>query len=349
MARKRRTEIIAEPARPPGLSGAARRLLSILVLAGGIGTGIAAAVLLFGRPESAEPPPAAVTAVAAQESGARPRFDAARSFEALEKQVRMGPRVSGMPGHAACRDYFLETLRPLADSVERQDFTARVRGRNLGMSNVVARWKGKTSGNGVILCAHWDTRPTADYEFSAAGRRMPIPGANDGASGVAVLLEVAQAFKKAPPPVPVMMVFFDGEDYGPGLDHMFLGSRYFADHLPADVPKRGILLDMVGDRDLVIPREAYSVQMAPEVVEGVYGAARKLGLERHFPSIIGTPIEDDHVQLHRKGLKVIDLIDFSYGPNHSWWHTLQDTPDKCSPASLKAVGEVVLEWTYEQR
>ncbi|MFN3649247.1 MAG: M28 family peptidase [Armatimonadota bacterium] len=284
--------------------------------------------------------------------GKRPAFDKAAAFAQLEKQVAFGPRVPGSKGHAACRDYLVETLKPLADRVERQDFTVESGGKKLPMTNVIARWKGTGTGGddkGVLLTAHWDTRPTADYERTAARRATPIAGANDGASGVAVLLEAARVFKASPPPVPVMIVLFDGEDVGPGLEDMFFGSRYFAEHLPADTPKKGILLDMVGDRDLQIPMESNSLQAARDVLYSVYDTAHRLGYARHFPKRIGGPIEDDHVQLHAKGLRVIDLIDFNYGPGHSWWHTLEDTPDKCSPESLKVVGDVVLEWTYTQK
>jgi glutaminyl-peptide cyclotransferase len=285
----------------------------------------------------------------------RPAFDGARSFRDLEKQVAFGPRVPGMDGHAACRDWMVETLRPLADSVERQDFTRRLDGKPKAMSNVIARWKPSaataagSTPRGVLLCAHWDTRPTADYEREPAKRRTPIPGANDGASGVAVLVEMARSFKQAPPPVPVMMVFFDGEDFGPGLDRMFLGSRYFAANMPNDTPRRGVLIDMIGDKELTIPYEANSVARAKEVVDEVYATAAKLGYQSKFPPYSFGAIEDDHIPLLDRGLKVIDLIDFSYGPSHSWWHTLADTPDKCSADSLKAVGEVLLEWTFRQK
>jgi glutaminyl-peptide cyclotransferase len=273
-------------------------------------------------------------------------FDQQRAWGHLVKQVEFGPRVPNAPGHAQCRDWLVATLKPLADSVARQDFEQRVGGRLLRMSNIIGRFKGAGTGPGVLLCAHWDTRPTADYENTPERRRTPIAGANDGASGVAVLLELARLFKQKPPPVPVMIVLFDGEDYGPGIDRMFLGSRHFAARLPPDVPRRGVLLDMIGDRDLRVPQERHSLDKARAVVDEVYGVARRLGRSREFPAEQGQYIEDDHVRLQEQGLEVIDLIDFSYGPNHSWWHTLEDTPDKCSPASLEAVGDVVTEWVY---
>ncbi|HTE21382.1 MAG TPA: M28 family peptidase [Armatimonadota bacterium] len=280
---------------------------------------------------------------------ARRGFDKDQAFAHLTRQVEFGPRVPNTEGHRNTRDYLVRTLTPLADRVERQDFSRTLSGKRLGMSNVIARWGGAGGKDGVLLCAHWDTRPTADYEATPAARATPIPGANDGASGVAVLLELARLFKQKAPPVPVMMVFFDGEDFGPGVNRMFLGSSYFAANLPADVPKRGILLDMIGDRHLVIPQEAYSVQNAKDVVDEVYDIARRLGIDRYFPLGKGTAIEDDHLPLQRKGLRVIDLIDFDYGPGHSWWHTLQDTPDKCSATSLGVVGDVVSEWVYTRR
>jgi glutaminyl-peptide cyclotransferase len=340
--------VAAEPATPPR----AQRVAPWAVV-GGTAV-VTAGILGFAFSRAGAPPEAAAqqtpALAAAAPEAKRPAFDGARSFKDLEKQVAFGPRVPNRPGHRECRDYLVETLKPLADQVERQDFTRSLDGKALQMSNVVARWKGSGAAkDGILLAAHWDTRPTADYERTAERRNMPIPGANDGASGVAALLEIGRLFKQSPPPVPVMLVFFDGEDFGPGVDRMFLGSRYFADHLPADVPKRGILLDMIGDRDLEIPQEGYSMRRAGDVMAEVYAAAERLGLGRQFTRRFGGPIEDDHVPLQEKGLRIIDLIDFSYGPGHSWWHTLEDTPDKCSPASLKAVGDVVAEWVYSRK
>ncbi len=336
-----------------------------------LGTGLAAVLSLSlmscgsvpsGRNASgvtADPPSspqAKTTATDAPRAYQGPAFDADRAFKQLEKQVAFGPRVPNLPSHRACRDYLVDILKPLADKVELQKFDRRVGGKTLAMSNIIATWPGeggksqgeKPGKEGVLLCAHWDTRPTADYEATAEKRKTPIAGANDGASGVAVLLEAARLFKRTPPPVPVTIVLFDGEDFGPGIENMFLGSKHFAANLPADVPQRGILLDMVGDKELRIPQEQYSLTRARDVVAQVYGIAGRLGYRQQFPEEVGQAIEDDHVPLLRRGLQVIDLIDFDYGPGHSWWHTLQDTPDKCSPASLKAVGDVVVEWVYSQ-
>lgn len=326
--------------RPPASRAARNWVLGGVAVAVGIGVG------LLARPHSAVPSNAAAPEAKVL------AFNADRAFSDLTKQVGFGPRVPNMKGHRECLEYFVTTLTPLADSVTRQEFSQRIRGEKLNMTNVIARWDGKPgspTGSGVLLAAHWDTRPTADYEQSRDRRRTPIPGANDGASGAAVLLELARLFKQAPPSVPVSLVLFDGEDVGPGVEDMFLGSIYFADHLPANTPKRGVLIDMIGDRDLSIPQEGNSLNAARDVVDEIYAIAQRKGLERQFPAQPGPNIEDDHIPLHKKGLRVADLIDFNYGPGHSWWHTLDDTPDKCSPASLKAVGDVLLEWVYTQK
>ncbi len=286
-----------------------------------------------------------LAACCAAPAAARAEFSAGRAWKHLKRQVRFGPRVPNTRGHRACRAYLEARLRATADRVERQDFSYDLGRRTLRMSNLIARWSGPPGASGgVLLCAHWDTRPTADREAESERRTRPIPGANDGASGVAVLLEVARALKRRPPPVPVMLVLFDGEDYGPGLDRMLLGSRHFAARLPADTPRQGVLLDMIGDKSLRVPQEGFSRRSARGVLDEVYAVAGRLGHRRHFPLVPGQEIYDDHVPLQNRGLQVIDLIDFNYGPDNSWWHTLQDTPSKCSRRSLRVVGEVVLGW-----
>jgi glutaminyl-peptide cyclotransferase len=329
---------------------------------------VAMALTFLGRPpvvRAEQPPiaePAEVELLSLQVPPRMPGFNQARAFRDLERQVAFGPRVPNSRGHTVTREYLIRELSGLADGVQRQNFRKRVRGRTLEMTNIIATWNMPVStglpsrpplytappGEPVLLAAHWDTRPTADREPDPRRRSRPIPGANDGASGVAVLLEIARGLKRMPPPGPVMMVLFDGEDYGPTAQDMFLGSRFFAAQLPRNVPRRGILLDMVGDADLEIPIERYSWDHARSVVVEVYTLAHRLGYGRHFPRRLGRYVLDDHVPLQRRGLEMIDLIDFHYGPRHSYWHTLHDTPDKCSPDSLRIVGEVVLSWVYSR-
>jgi len=274
-----------------------------------------------------------------------PPFDAARAFAALRKQCDFGPRPVGSQAHDSLKTYLMDELRRYTDRVSVQDFRHVRSGRTYDLSNVVASF-GPSKGRALLLCAHWDTRPTADEELDSDKRARPITGANDGASGVAVLLELARMFSERPPAVPVTIALFDGEDFGPGNADMFLGSKHFASKIDkADAFKYGILLDMVGDKDLQIYRESHSNSSAPEVVDKVWAAARKLGHGSVFVDKVKYAIRDDHLPLIRQGVPCIDVIDFDY----AYWHTLEDTPDKCSPESLRIVGETVAEVIYSER
>ena len=196
----------------------------------------------------------------------------------------------------------------------------------------------------MLLAAHWDTRPFADRDPDPEKRHLPILGANDGASGVAVLLELARAFHSKPPDTQVIMVLFDGEDYGKTTDEMLLGSRYFARNIEERWrPDYGILIDMVGDKDLDIYVEPFSKRAAPDIVKKVWKLARKLRL-KGFYSQECSPILDDHIPLIEVGIKCIDIIDFNY----PYWHSMEDTPDKCSPESLETIGKLLLELIYSQ-
>lgn len=287
------------------------------------------------------------------DGGARDRpglsFDGDAAFRLLQRQVDLGPRVPGTAAHLAGASFIENELRKHAERVEVQSFTAEPAGKSLPMRNIIG-WFNTKAARWVLLAAHWDTRPTADMEIDSVKKATPIPGANDGASGVAVLLELARMFGARDPNIGVAMVFFDGEDFGPGSDAMFLGSRYFAQNLASlrlnDRPVRfdyGILLDMVGDRNLQLFRERNSVDAAPNVVDKVWAIAKELGHEE-FRKGIRYTVSDDHVPLIRAGVKCIDIIDFDYAP----WHTLDDTPDKCSPRSLCIVGEVVATVIYAE-
>jgi Zn-dependent M28 family amino/carboxypeptidase len=198
-----------------------------------------------------------------------------------------------------------------------------------------------------MLCAHWDTRPFADMD-RIENQNEPILGANDGASGVAVLLELAFYLQKNEPPLGIDIVFFDGEDYGRegDLDSYCLGSRYFAENNPGIYPRFAVLLDMIGDAQLQIPREGYSQQFASQIVDLVWKAAKNVNAYQFLPEVRNY-VFDDHVILNEAGIPAIDIIDFEYpDASHRFWHTLEDTPDKCSPQSLKTVGEVLIELIY---
>lgn len=269
-----------------------------------------------------------------------PRFDGEAAMELLKKQCTFGPRVPGTPAHTKTRDFLVATLKQYTPDVRIQSFPHREGNRVLTMSNVVAVF-GNEKEPGILLCAHWDSRPFADKEKDPQRARSPILGANDGASGVAVLLEIARQFHAVPPPIPVVIVLFDGEDWGKTSETMFLGSRYYAKHPLPWKPRYGILLDMVGDKDLQLPKEKGSLRFAPQLVSLLWGIAATMGIAE-FQQRVGYEILDDHVFLSEAGIPCVNIIDFDY-PS---WHTLEDTPEKCSAASLQKVGDVLLRFLY---
>ncbi|HEV2130909.1 MAG TPA: M28 family peptidase [Longimicrobiaceae bacterium] len=277
----------------------------------------------------------------------RPAFEGSRAFSLLEQQVAFGPRIPGTEGHRRQLEWMTQFLRERADTVVQQSFThTTAAGERLELSNVFARFRPEMRER-VLLLAHWDTRPMADQDPDPANRQRPVPGANDGASGVAVLLELAEMFRRQPPPVGVDILLTDGEDYGPGTEDMFLGARYFAANLPAGyAPLYGILLDMVADQDPRFPVEGNSAQLAPEVARRVWAVAAELDYSDIFPNTVGDYVTDDHIPLNQAGIRTVNIIDFQYGPGNRYWHTLQDVPENTSAETLRIVGEVVAELVY---
>lgn len=273
---------------------------------------------------------------------ARKEFDGDQAVKYVEAQLAFGPRVPNTEGHRRAGDWIYQQLRARADSVEVQEFAhVTAQGDTLRLRNFIGRFRPALADR-VLFLAHWDTRPRAEKSPNLADQQRPVLGANDGASGVAVLLGVADALKRQPPAgVGVDLLFVDGEDYGDFNDgrDVLLGSRHYAGRLTADRrPLFAVLFDMVGDRDLRIEQEGYSVQRAPEVVERVWAKARELGYQRYFVSAVGTPITDDHVPLLDASVRAIDVIDLDY----PWHHTTEDTADKVSARSLQIVGDVAV-------
>jgi hypothetical protein len=275
-------------------------------------------------------------------------FEQARAWEYLLKQCNFGPRTPGTPAHIKCRDWIQETMKASCENVRLQPFTynwVAGGGKKVEMWNVIGEQNWASAKTRVLLIAHWDTRPSADMESDPENRSKPILGANDGASGVAVLLELMRATKdKLPEGLGVMYLMVDGEDLGPDLEEMFLGAKHFVKNLPTPKPDYGILLDMIGDRNLKIPMEQQSLDYAPELVRAFYRNAAAAGFRDAFPMNYGPVIEDDHIPLNRAGIKTMDLIDFTYDP----WHTLADTPDKCSAESLGKVGKALESWLLKK-
>ena len=279
--------------------------------------------------------------VAAIDTTIVPPFNGASAHALLRRQVEFGPRVAGRAGHAAQLGWMVRHLRDRADTVTVQPFDhTDAEGRQLRMSNVFARFN-TAARDRILLVAHWDTRPTADMDRERP--KEPIAGANDGASGTAVLLELASVLSSHSPPIGVDILLVDGEDYGPGESHMYLGAKHFAANQPQNFrPLYGILVDMVGDRSPRYPIEGNSYEYAPEVVDRVWSVAGQLGLADLFPRTEGGRITDDHIPLNKAGIRTINIIDFDY----EHWHTHGDIVENTSPVGLEAVGRVLAALIY---
>jgi glutaminyl-peptide cyclotransferase len=269
------------------------------------------------------------------------KFDGDSALRYAKAQVDFGPRIPGPSGAQRAGDWIVEQMKQRADTVTVQTWTHVTEdGKELPMRNILARFNPAASDR-ILYVTHWDTRPVSDEAENTAERQMPVPGANDGASGVGLFVALGDALKKNPVTQGVDLLFVDGEDYGAfdekGAD-VLIGSTYFAAHPPEPgyKPIFGVLWDMIGDRDLMIKKEGYSEQQAPEVVDRVWSRAAELGHADVFVQAGVGAITDDHVPLLRAGMRVIDVIDIEY----PWHHRPSDTIDKISARSLSIVGEV---------
>ncbi|MAQ95006.1 MAG: hypothetical protein CMM84_15940 [Rhodothermaceae bacterium] len=280
-----------------------------------------------------------------------PVFEEERAYALVSEQTDFGPRVPGTAAHDSARVWLQARLGVYADRVVEQqieipdpaDTTRTFRG-----TNIVASWQPGLRRR-ILLAAHWDSRPIADNDPDPARRLEPVLGANDGASGVAVLLEIARLLDAQPlqRPIGVDIILFDLEDLGtidpavPEGDRVpfAMGSEMFVLHNPGYRPVWGVLLDMVGDTDLRIPKEGYSVQHAPELVDRIWAAARRVG-STAFLNEVGPAIQDDHVPFLRVGIPMVNLIQT---PFPDTWHTTSDTPENVSAESLGQVGRVLVD------
>ena len=278
-----------------------------------------------------------------------PNFDENSAYQFLLDQCDFGPRNPGSEGYNNCKEYLIKTLDSYSDTVFTQPFVINdIDDMQYDLDNIIAQYN-INSNSHLLLGAHWDTRPWADSDLNIEKHNQPIIGANDGASGVSVLLELAKIFHYNPPPIRVSIVFFDGEDMGrPGVPKSYArGSQFFAKNLPIEKPDEAIILDMIGDKELHIPIERYSYQQNKDLVKKLWSLANKLNLEAFESRIVHT-IYDDHVPLWQEAkIPAIDIIDFNYPNRYSnYWHTLQDTPDNCSAQSLGQVGNLLVHYIY---
>ena len=276
-----------------------------------------------------------------------PLFDGRRAYADLEKQCSFGPRVAGTSGHEKAGQFLFEQLKKTTDICRTQEFTVydSAAGMERKMLNIVASYY-PDSDRRIMLCAHWDSRPQSDMELDSSKMDLPIPGANDGASGTALLLEIGRILKDNRPPVGIDIVLFDGEDYGssqwPG--GWFLGSKHFVRSSRGYRPRAAMLVDMIGDSDLLIYREAISEMYSKDLNNYIWKIAGEVGSDAFVDAVKDT-ISDDHIPLIGAGIKAIDIIDFHY----PYWHTQEDTPDKCSAESLAEVGRVIVAAIFDQR
>ena len=262
-----------------------------------------------------------------------PFFDGKRAYADVETQLSFGSRVPGSEGHGQLQEWMREELELAGWQVEIQ--TSEALGHPI--ENLVARRSAELPQ--IIVGAHYDTRMFADNDPDPEQQTNFVPGANDGASGVAVLLELARSLPQDT--VPVWLVFFDAEDNGriEGWDWI-LGSREFVKNNPVQ-PRAAVIVDMIGDADLNIYKERNS---NPDLTDEIWGVAKTLGYESKFIPEYKHSMLDDHTPFIEAGIPAVDIIDFDY----PYWHTVQDTADKVSAESLQAVGETLHVWITQQ-
>lgn len=280
----------------------------------------------------------------------RPAFSSDSCFAQILAQTRFGSRVPNSDAHEACRAYLVRQLESYGAVVQQQPCQLVAwDGNVLQSTNITASFR-PDAKNRVLLCAHWDSRPWADEDSDPAQVRTPILAANDGASGVAVLLEIARNLGVQQPRVGVDIVLFDAEDYGISEEEnsFCLGSQYWAAKARESGYKAsyGILLDMVGDKNAVFYKDIVSNYFAPSVVKKVWDKAAEMGYGSLFVDAEGGSLIDDHYYVNRlAGIPCIDIIHYD-GGFPATWHTSHDTPDAISKKVLYAVGSVVMELLY---
>lgn len=283
-----------------------------------------------------------------------PEFNGENAYAQIEKQVSFGPRNPNSIGHKAALAYLQNELKKYADEVELQPFSyLGYDSEKLALTNIIGKFN-PTAKNRIILAAHWDSRPRGEEDKDSTKHNLPILGANDGGSGVGVLLEIARLLKNQKVNYGIDLILFDGEDYGRrnDLSNFCLGSKYFSAKLPLGyTPVFGILLDLVGDKEAVFMKEGYSYQYAPEIVNMVWGIASRIGAAQ-FVQQVGTAIYDDHIPLNQAGVRTIDIIDIELvgadTPNErrNYWHTHNDTMENIEIKTLHSIGDVLVHLIY---
>jgi Zn-dependent M28 family amino/carboxypeptidase len=299
------------------------------------------------------------TVVETRSSGATPVFNQDSAYAFVERQVQFGPRVPNTEAHKACARYLVAELERFGAKIYVQEAVLTAyNGDRLQASNIIGVFNPEQTKR-VLLFAHWDSRPYSDQDPDVNNHYKPIDGADDGASGVGVLLEIARQIGLQGIGIGVDIIFFDAEDYGTPdflnasrLDTWALGTQFWAKnpHVPNYKAEYGILLDMVGGKTATFHKEGYSVEYAAPIVERVWNTARNLGYGKFFINASGGAITDDHYYVIKgRGIPCINIINYDPETSHnfvSYWHTQQDTMDNIDRETLKAVGQTVLEVIY---
>ena len=284
-----------------------------------------------------------------------PAFMADSAMAYCQAQCDFGPRTMNSKAHDLCEEWIVNKFKGFGLEVETQkaDLTGWD-GTKLHSTNIIAHFNPQAERR-ILICAHWDSRPWADNDPDSANWHKPVLAANDGASGVGVMLEVALA-------IGVDLVCFDAEDYGTpqwaeknedSESTWALGAQYWADNLPENYePQFGILLDMVGGQGAKIYQELYSLRYAASVVDKVWSAARHAGFSSVFANETGGGVTDDHVPVNEAGIPTVDIIPFypdcsqsSFGPT---WHTVNDDMEHLDINTLKAVGQTLVQVIYSE-
>lgn len=290
-----------------------------------------------------------------------PVFNEDSAYAYLVRQVSFGPRVPETEAHAKCAEWLIDFFNEMADTVYVQNFRSRIfNGKGIDGKNIIASFNPQAKKR-IILASHWDSRPFADHDPDSTNWNTPIDGANDGASGVAIIMETARILKANPLEFGIDMILFDLEDYGAPQymnvmdnDDWALGSQYWSknNHVSNYRAYFGILLDMVGAPNPNFPKEYYSQQYASWVINNVWKTAEELGYGEYFSNETGNPINDDHIYMNNYGhIPTIDIIHLENDSENStfypYWHTLEDNMEHIDVRTLKMVGTVVLHVIYK--
>lgn len=273
-------------------------------------------------------------------------FSADSAYSYVERQVYFGPRVPGTSAHKACGDWLSEKLKSFGAEVTEQNATLTAfDGTRIPIRNIFARINPEAEKR-ILLLAHWDSRPWADHDPDPAKHSNPVEGANDGASGTGVLLELARILTKDNAGTGVDILLCDAEDWGEESndESWALGARYFAQNLPVEgyMPSAAILLDMVGASGATFMREYFSQLANPALADEIWAIANRMGYADMFINRMGSAVNDDHVELIKAGIPTIDIIDYREDSGFfNEWHTTSDNMGIISKETLGAVGNVI--------